>query len=208
MQKDFSQLATDEVIQKTIVALQANGVDAEVVTTGEEAKQKVLQLIPKGAEVFTLTSVTTKSIGLAEELDNSGKYESVRNKLNTLDRATQGREMQKLGAAPEYAVASVHAVSEDGHVFIASNTGSQLPADVYGAEHVIWIVGTQKIVKDNAEAEKRIYEYILPQESVRLRAQYNLPDTVDSFVSKLLIINREVTKGRIRLIFVKEQLGF
>lgn len=208
MQKDFSQLATDEVIEKTIAALQANGIEAEVVTTGEEAKQKVLQLIPEGAEVFTLTSVTTKNIGLAEELDNSGKYDSVRNKLNQLDRATQGREMQKLGTAPEYAVASVHAVTEDGHIFIASNTGSQLPADVYGAQHVIWIVGTQKIVKDNAEAEKRIYEYILPQESVRLRAQYNLPDTVDSFVSKLLIINREVTKGRIRLIFVKEKLGF
>lgn len=208
MQKDFSKIATDEVIQKTIDALIANGMDAEVVNTGEEAKEKVLGLIPEGAEVFTLTSETTRTIGLAEALDTSGKYKSVRQELEKMDRTTQSAEMQKLGAAPEYAVASVHAVTEDGHVYIASNTGSQLPADVYGAAHVVWVVGAQKIVSNHEEAMKRLYDYILPQESVRLRAAYNLPETVSSFVSKLLIINREVAKDRIKIIFVKEQLGF
>ena len=208
MQKDFSQLATDDVIQKTIDALSANGMSAEVVNTGAEAKEKALSLIPEGSEVFTLTSVTTKTIGLAETLDNSGKYNSVRNKLSTMDRTTQSEEMQKLGAAPTYAVASVHAVTEEGHVYIASNTGSQLSADVYGASHVLWIVGVQKIVGSHEEAIKRIYDYILPKESVRLRAQYHLPETVNSFVSKLLIFNREVNKDRIHIIFVKENLGF
>lgn len=206
MQKDFSVLAPDEIVQKTIQALKENGMEAEVVDTGEQAKAKVLSLIPEGSEVFTLTSVTTKNIGLAEELDNSGKYSSVRNQLNTMDRTTQGTEMQKLGAAPVYAVASVHAITEEGHVYIASNTGSQLSADVYGASHVFWIVGTHKIVKDHDEALKRIYEYVLPKESVRLNAQYNI--TTGSFVSKLLIINREVLKDRIKIIFVKEPLGF
>ena len=208
MQKDFSQIATDEVIQKTIDALKANGMDAEVVTTGQEAKEKALSLIPQGAEVFTLTSETTRTIGLAEAIDNSGTYTSVRQKLSQLNRETQSEEMQKLGAAPSYAVASVHAITEEGHVYIASNTGSQLSADVYGASHVIWIVGAQKIVANHDEAVKRIYDYILPKESVRARKQYGLPDTWNSFVSKLLIINKEVKPGRIHIIFVKENLGF
>ena len=38
-----------------------------------------------------------------------------------MDRATQGREMQKIGSAPEWAVGSVHAVTETGQIIIASN---------------------------------------------------------------------------------------
>ena len=208
MDKDFSALATDESIQKTIDALKANGMDAIVVDTGDEAKEKVLFFIPQDAEVFAKTSETTRAIGLAEALDESGSYKSVRKELMSMDRETQGREMQKIGAAPEYIVGSVHAVTEDGHVFIASNTGSQIPGDAYGAGHVIWVVGTQKIVKDNETALKRLYEYVLPLESVRARKAYGLPENWNSNVSKLLIVNKEVTPGRITIVFVKEQLGF
>lgn len=208
MNKDFSALASEASIQKTIDSLKANGIDAVVVDTGEEAKGKVLSLIPEGAEVFTKTSETTNMIGLVAAIDESGAYKSVRKELSGMDRETQGREMQKIGAAPEYVVGSVHAITENGHIFIASNTVSQLPGDAYGAAHVMWVVGTQKIVKDNETALKRLYEYVLPLESVRARKAYELPENWDSNVSKLLIVNREVTPGRITIIFVKEQLGF
>lgn len=205
---DFSKPVSPEIVQKVIDVLQPANISAEVVATGPEAKQKVLSMIPKGAEVMTMSSVTLLSTGIAEAIDTTGEYDSVKAKLNTMDRNTQGREMQKLGTAPEWAVGSVHAVTQDGKIFIASNTGSQLPAYVYGAAHVVWVVGTQKIVKDEEEAKKRIYDYILPQESVRLRKQYNLPDTVNSNVSKLLMVTKEVTPGRIHIIFVNEALGF
>lgn len=94
---------------------------------------------------------------------------------------------------------------ENGQVLIASNSGSQLPAYVYGAAHIIWVVSTQKIVRDLDDAIKRIYEYALPLESQRVRKAYGMPH---SNVSKLLIINREVNVGRLTLIFVKEKLGF
>jgi len=112
--------------------------------------------------------------------------------------------MQKLGAAPEYAVGSVHAVTEDGKVIIASNTGSQLPAYAYGSAHVIWVVGTQKIVANLEQGLKRIYEYVLPLESERLKKVYG----VESNVSKLLIINKEIAPNRLTLILVKQKLGF
>ncbi len=84
-----------------------------------------------------------------------------------MDRNTQAKEMAKLGAAPEYVLGSVHAVTEYGHLFIASNTGSQLSAEAYAAKKVIFVVGTQKIVKDTQEAFKRIYEYSYPLEDER-----------------------------------------
>jgi hypothetical protein len=89
---------------------------------------------------------------------------------------------------------------------VASNTGSQLPAYVYGADNVIFVAGTQKIVPNLDTASKRVYEFVLPKESERANAAYHI--TTGSFVSKLLIINRELKPGRITVVLVKQHLGF
>ncbi len=200
----WNKLPTDEIIEKTKAALNSNGINVEIVNTGEEAKNKVLELIPEGSEVMTATSTTTDQIGLTEEL-NSEKYNSTKKELSKLNRETDHRKMQQIGAAPEYIVGSIHAVTQDGKVIIASNSGSQLPGYVYGADHVIWVVSAKKITTNLDDGIKRIYEHVLPLEADRARKAYGAPG---SYVSKLLIINREVKQDRINLIFVKEDLGF
>lgn len=200
----FSKLATEDQIQKAVAALGANGFKVEVVENGKEAKKKVLELLPDGAEVFTMTSQTLEAAGIDQEINESGKYNAVSPKLYAMDRNTQAREMVKLGAAPEWIVSSVHAVTNDGHLLIASNSGSQLSAEAYSAGKVIFVVGTQKIVKDTEEGIKRIYEYSYPLEDERARKAYGMP----SGVNKILIINKEIQPGRIVVIFVKEKLGF
>jgi L-lactate utilization protein LutB len=194
-------------MEKTIENLKANGFNVIVTESVVDAKEKVLELIPSGSEVMTMSSETLRTSGITEVINESGKYNSVKAKLATMNRETDSQEMQKLGTAPVYALGSVHAITEDGHVFIASNTGSQLPAYVYGSEHVIWVVGVQKLVKDDTAAVKRIYDYILPLESVRLAKQFGKPD-LKSNVSKLLIINKEIKPDRITIILVKENIGF
>ncbi|MGA2418297.1 MAG: LUD domain-containing protein [Candidatus Staskawiczbacteria bacterium] len=74
MEKDFGQLATDESINKTKSALEKNGMQVFVVENGQDAKEKVLQTIPEGAETMNMSSVTIDSIGLAKEINESGKY--------------------------------------------------------------------------------------------------------------------------------------
>lgn len=188
-------LADETTVQKTVEALGANEIEAIVVENGAAAKEKVLKLLPKGAEVMTMSSETLKKVGLTE-------VDTVKEKLKVIETGT---EKSKLGAAPEWAIGSVHAVTEDGKVLIASNTGSQLPAYVYGSGHVIWVVGAQKIVKDLDEGMKRIYEYVLPLESERVKKAYGMEK---SNVSKLLIFNKETQPGRITMVLVKEKVGF
>ena len=204
MEKQFSELATEESINEAKAALEQNGISVVVVESGVEAKNKALEIIPEGAEIMNMSSVTVDSIGLSKELNESCKYDSVRNKFAKMDQKIQGAEMKKLGAAPEWAIGSVHAVTEDGKVVVASATGSQLPAYAYGSLHVLWIVGAQKIVKDMNEATKRVYEYVLPLESERAMKAYGM----GSNVNKELIFNKEVTPGRITMIIVKEKIGF
>ena len=200
----FGQLASDEVIDQTTAALNKNGIQTFVVQSGEEAKKKILELIPAGAEIMNMTSTTLETVSIVDEVTKSGKLDSVRNKLDSMDRKTQGREMQKMGAAPEWTVGSVHAVTQNGEVLIASATGSQLPAYAYGAGHVVWVVGAQKLVKNFADGLKRLYEYSLPLEDVRARKVYGM----GSGINKILVVNKEVVPDRITMIIVKEKLGF
>ena len=202
----WNQIAADESIEKAKQALTEHGMQVQVVENGAAAKEAVLKMLPAGAEVMDMTSETLRTLGLHDEINESGRYDSVKNKLKQMNRETQQREMQRLGAAPEYAVGSAHAVTEDGKVVVASRTGSQLPAYVYGADHVIWVIGAQKIVANQEVAIQRIYEYILPLESERVKVAYKMMQ--GSFVSKLLIFNQEFTPNRINIIIVKEVLGF
>ena len=200
----FALLASEEQIKRTIQALEANNIHVIVVEAGEDAKNAVIAMIPENAEVFTSSSVTLDTLGITEELDKSGRYNSVRAKLALMDRKTQNREMQKMGATPDYMLGSVHAVTETGQIIIASKTGSQLAGYVAGASHVIWVAGTQKIVPTLEVGLRRIEEYTLPLENARALKAYGMR----SSISKLLIVNSEFTPGRTSLILVKENLGF
>src|SRR5258706_10631740 len=124
MNSTWTKLPDKKTIETTLKALTENGFNPIFVETLDDAKAKALSLIPENAEVMTMTSATLDSIGLAQAINESGKYYSARSHLMQMDRQTQGKEMRKLGTSPDYAIGSVHAVTQDGHVLIASLSGS------------------------------------------------------------------------------------
>jgi len=201
---EFTQLASEEQIAKTVQALEAHGIRAVVFETGEEARAYVLDLIPSGAEVYNSPSRTLELIGLAEEIEHPTRFQSVRERLHSLDRVTQRNEMRRVGASPDVLVGSVHAITEQGEIMLASAVGSQLGPAASGAGAVIWVVGTQKLVRTLDEGFRRIREHSLPLESERTQRVYGQA----SAINKLLIINGEAYPGRITIVLVKQQLGF
>jgi L-lactate utilization protein LutC len=203
--QEFSKIADQETIERTIRSLNEHNVTAEFVQNGKAAKQKALSLLPTDSQVMTMTSKTLSMIGLEEEINESGRFKSVRVELNAHNHnEPQLLELKAKANLPQYVVGSVHAVTQDGRVLIASNTGSQLGPYSYGAEHVIWVVGAQKIVKDLEQGLKRIYEYSFPLENERAQKVYG----VNSAVNKILIVNAERVENRINMIIVGENLGF
>ncbi len=202
--REFEKLASDEQIQRARNALEANGIRTMLAENGEEAQRMFFQLVPDGSEVFLGASVTLEQLGIKDIIDKSGRFVSVRQKMFAMDRATQAREIRKLGGAPDYAAGSVHAVTEDGHVMIASKTGSQLGPYATGAGKVIWVVGAQKIVKNMEEGFRRIHEYCVPREEVHMQELYH----TGTAPNKILIVNGEIRPERITMIIVKEDLGF
>lgn len=202
--EEYAKQATDEKIERTSKALEANGIQTLIAETGAEAKRLFLELIPEGSEVFLSSSVTLEQLGIVADVDQSGKFDAVRPRMYAMNRETQGREIRKLIAAPDFAAGSVHAVTEDGHVLIASATGSQLGPYASGAGRVIWVVGAQKIVKDLNDGFRRIQEHVVPLEEEHMQQLYK----VGTAVNEMLIVNRATRPGRITMILVKEELGF
>jgi LUD domain len=202
--RDFARLASDEQIARTVQALKAHGINALIAENGGQAKRLFFELVPDGAEIFLGASVTLEKLGIKDEIDKSGRFNALRPKMFAMNRETQGREIRKLGGAPDFAAGSVHAVTEDGSVMIASKTGSQLGPYASGAGKVIWVVGAQKIVKNLDEGFRRIKEYCYPLEEEHMHQLYNLGTSVN----KVLIINQELRPDRTTMIIVKEELGF
>jgi len=199
--KNYAEVVGRDRLEKAAEALKKNGINAIIAETKNEARDKALDLIPLDSAVMNMTSVTLDSIGLSEAINSSGKYRPVRESINS---ESDARIKRQLGAAPDIAIGSVHAVTENGQVIIASATGSQLPAYAYGAEKVIWIVGGQKVVADMDEGMKRLKEYVFPLEDERAKKAYG----VGSGINKVLIVSKEFTPDRITIILVNESLGF
>jgi hypothetical protein len=202
--REFARLASGQQIEKVVKALETRNIHAVVVSSGDEAKKTILDLVPKGAEVYANVSKTLEDIGVTAEIDGSGRYDAVRPKVLALDRKTQADEIRVLRSRPAYIIGSVHAITEDGILLTASNGGSQIAPYAYGANKVILVAGTQKIVKDLGEGFRRIEEYSYPLEDARLRSTLGMP----SAVGKILVVNREVIPGRTTLILVQEELGY
>ena len=201
---EFAHLASDEDIATVVAALTAKGIAAEVFEERAEACSRVLDLLPQGAEVYTALSQTLEVLGSHEEIRTSSRYVPLRPQLEKLGPAGHmSRIGRKLMASPEYVIGSVHAITHQGQVLIASATGSQLAGYAFGANHIIWVVGAQKIVRNVDEGLRRIWEYSYPLENERMQTLYG----VDSFPNKILLVQGELP-GRISVLLVKEAVGF
>jgi L-lactate utilization protein LutC len=200
---DFERPADRAHLKRTRAALTDRGFKVQIADTAEHARELVLGAIPEGSEVHIALSETMRELGITKEIDESGRYDSIRAQLNALDRETQAREMRKLGAAPDYIIGSAHAITDDGQIVVGSGSGSQLGAYAYAGGNVILVVGHQKLVGDLEEGLRRVREYSLPREYLRMQ-EAGFPG---SLLAKTLIIHNEPS-GRITVILVPETLGF
>jgi hypothetical protein len=204
IRRRFGTVANDSRVTTATAALESNGISVFRAADAAEAKRIVLGLIPAGSQVHHGASETLDVTGIADEIEKSGRYEPLRPRIWSMDRKTQADEIRRLSSAPDVMLGSVHAVTETGSLLAASMGGSQLGPYVSGAGRVILVVGTQKIVSDIEEGLRRIDDYAFPLEDARAQATYG----IHSAVNKVVIINREITPGRISVVFVDEAIGF
>lgn len=203
----YDTLPATATVAKTAEALRKRNIEVRTADTQEEALAMIQELIPDGASVMNGSSRTLQEIGFVDHLrSGQHKWENLHEKVFSEKDPAKQLALRMKSSLADYFLESVHAVTTDGQLLLASNTGSQLAAPAYTARNIIFVVGTQKIVPSLDKAFERLREYVVPLEDARMK-EAGFPGTA---LGKVLIFEREapVLKRKIHLIFVNKKVGF
>jgi len=200
----WETLPGQKTIQMTIDALNSRGFKAELISDRRGALEKVVSLLPEGAQVMTGGSTTLEEIGFTKLLA-SGNHSWVNLKGQVVAEKDAERQlaMRRQAVFADYFLGSVHAITTAGELVAGSATGSQLAAYAYGGKNLILVVGTQKITANLEEALRRLREHTTPLEDERMKS-LGAPGT---YLSKIFIYEREARRN-VCVILVNEKLGF
>lgn len=206
-------------IETLLKSLKSRGLEGFYVKSREEAKNKILELIPQGATVGIGDSVTVKQIGVIEELMKRGRI--VFNGFYRGISWEEHDEMLRKSALCDVFLTGTNAVTLDGRLVNMDAVGNRVSGIFFGHKFSIVVIGRNKIVKDLDEALYRIRKIIAPTHA-RLRVELGgrpmeTPCVVtgrcsdcrsrDRICNILTIIEGKPLKTDINVIVVDEDLG-
>ena len=201
-------------MERTAEALRKNNMFCECADSSEEALEIIQELINDDDTVAVGGSMTLSETGVIEML-RDGTY-------NFLDRYESGltrEEVQDIfvkSFSADVYITSTNAVTEKGELYNVDGNGNRVAAMLYGPKSVIVVAGYNKIVKDIEAAKIRVEEVAAPANCVRLNM--GTPCTTagkcchcngeGKICADTVIMSRQRTKDRIKVILVGEELGY
>ncbi|CAG8621826.1 5098_t:CDS:2 [Racocetra fulgida] len=204
----YAAVASEASIQTTKSGLEANQHEVTILETREEALEFLKNLIPKGSSVNNDHSTTLEEIGFIEYLKNATEWDNIHAQILAEKDSVKQIELRRTkGVTVNYYLSSADAITENGVIVRSDYTRTRVEAWNSGAGKLIIVAGTNKIVKNEQEANDRVYNYVLKLESARVRLAYKIPTSN--------VANYSIIKGgnpfnpkRVHVIFIKESLGF
>ncbi|CUU46723.1 lactate utilization protein [Clostridium beijerinckii] len=204
----------EEQINRTIKNLSQRNIDGFFVNDGNELKELLKQLIGKNSVVGVGDSMTLFETGVIDFLreENYTFLDKYRDGITSEEK--KSIYMQNFSA--DTFMCSTNALTESGELYNIDGNGSRVAPMIYGPKQVILVTGTNKIVKDIEEAEKRVRNYAAPIDAKRLGKDTpctKLGYCVDCkspnrICNDFTIIRGQFVKGRIKVIIVGKQLGY
>lgn len=203
----YATLAETGVLEKTIGVLKAHNFSVLTVENKAEALEHLKTMIPVGASINNASSTTLMEIGFIDYLKaGEHQWNNLHDAILAESDPAKQVELRHQAIFAEYSLSSVHAVTENGELLIASASGSQLPAITFTSPNIIFVVGTQKIVPTINDGLDRIRDYVFPLENERMASA----GMGGSILSKILLFEQEPAfmNRTVTILFVKENLGF
>jgi hypothetical protein len=203
---DYTKVPSIEVINKTITSLKNHGIEVILVDNRKQALEEISKNIPQGSKIMNGSSTTLIQIGFSDLL-KSGNHKWINlheEILKEKDYVKQSDLRRKAITEANYFLSSINAITEDGKLIAVDASGSRVGALPFAAEKILIIAGANKIVPNLEEAFARINNYVINLENERAMKVYGMK----SSLNKWIIIEKESAPNRIKLILIKESLGF
>jgi hypothetical protein len=203
--------------ERLIKAWQKRNIAGFYCVDKEQAKNKILNLLPQTASVGISGSVTLDQLEIVPSLELRGNKVFSPYKPNI--SREENLEIRRRGAQADYYLASANAISQNGELVFFSGYGNRIAGITY-AKNVIIVCGINKIVPTLQEALKRSREYATPLNCKRLnwqsacfgdgvcKEEICLFPEYKRMCCQVLIIEAEVALGRLQVVLVGEELGF
>ena len=177
------------------------------------AVKKTLSLIAEGATVTWGGSVTLTECGLLDALKNTS--------LTLWDRETvtnpeEKKAIYRKAFTADYYLMSTNAITLDGQLVNIDGTGNRVAALAYGPDHVIMLVGMNKVAANLEEAISRVHMKAAPPNADRcgLKTPCSITGVCsdclspDCICSQTIITRFNRVPGRIQVILIGEELGY
>lgn len=202
------------LLEKTVNSLKRNRIESVVFESGDDVLKYLDSVIEDAAIVGVGDSITLQTIGVYSYLANRDvvyldKYDKA---LGSLEK----KELYLKNFSSDYFLSSANAISSDGKIYNLDGNGSRVAPIIYGPKKVLLICGINKIVEDEREAVLRIKKIAAPQDAKRLKKKTPCSITgecmdcksLDKICNYFTVIQGQFDSSRIKVLFIKQELGY
>ena len=212
--KNFREKTAKHIIKH----LGKRGMNATYAATGEEAKAKLLSMIPNPSSVIRCGSESAAQLGLWEAIAALPGVEFI--DPYKAPTPAESLALRAKGLNADIMVASTNAITLDGKLVNLDGIGNRVAAMCFGPKKVLLVVGMNKVVSNLDAAMDRVRTLAAPINSMRVNAKADPkpPCTEDGLCHQCaspnkicnmwLIIEGQKFKDRMHIILVGEDLGY
>ncbi len=198
-------------------ALEQNNFEVHLADTAAQAQKIVLEeILPKSAakSVAFGGSMTAVSAGLYDALKDDKAIEMI----DTLDKnlpAAEQWERRRRSLLVDLFITGTNAVTEDGQLVNLDMLGNRVAGLTFGPNHVVVLVGRNKIVPGLDEAMFRVKNLAAPANAMRLDKKTPCAKTSycdeckspDRICNTWTITEKSYPKGRVKVVLINQDLG-
>lgn len=207
-------MAKDGRIEKVMAALKLNKMRPFYVENCDQLKVVVRELIKNDRLITIGGSVTLRESGVTQMLEEE-YTEAFLDRSAAQDRE-EVEEIMRAAFNSDTFITSTNALTEEGELYNVDGNGNRVSAMIFGPRQVIVVAGVNKIVKDMAEAVRRVETVAAPKNTVRLECDTPCARTgecahchSDSRICCSYVrLAQQRIPNRIKVIIVDRELGY
>jgi L-lactate utilization protein LutB len=199
-------------------ALEANNFGVYIAEDAAQAAKIVMEdIIPQtGAKSISWGgSMTVVAAGLYHTLKDSPDFQIV----DTYDRTIsmeESMERRRQGMMVDLFITGTNAITEAGQLVNLDMLGNRVASLTFGPRHVVVLAGINKIVPDLDDAMFRVKNIAAPINAARLDKKTPCVKTSfceeckspDRICNTWTVTEKSFPKGRVKIVLIKENLGF
>lgn len=211
---EYLKTSRENLANQMIQNMKKRNMEGFYCATKEEALEKALSFLEPGCSVSWGGSETLNEIGFMDEIKNHTECEII--DRFSAKTAEEKRQIYARATLSDYYYMSSNAITKDGILVNMDGSGNRVAALCHGPNHVVLVVGMNKVATTVEEAVNRIELVAGPSNTIRQKMDTPCSKTgscthcfsKDCICASLVVTRFCRQPGRIKIILVGENLGF